>query len=76
LLADLVRGVADGIRSQAPYKLLESKAPRRSAKGDGPPIDSEDPHYHHSYASWKLFDYAAKVLMQLKGRRKKRVRGG
>ena len=60
LLADLVRGVADGIRSQAPYKLLESKAPRRSAKGDGPPIDSEDPHYHHSYASWKLFDYAAK----------------
>jgi len=70
LLADLVRGVVAGIRTRAEYELLEPQTPRRLETGIGQAIDSEDPRYHHSYASWKLFDYAAKGTQTAKWKEK------
>ncbi|MGA7343336.1 MAG: RyR domain-containing protein, partial [Terracidiphilus sp.] len=67
LLADLVQGVAGATRSQADCQICQAQAPRRSANGNGPPIDAEDPRYHHSFASWKPFDYAVKGSEAAKG---------
>jgi hypothetical protein len=72
LLADLIQGVTDGIRSQAAYELRQPQTPRRSIKGDGLPIDSEDLYYHQSYASWKPFDYVAKGSEAAKGNEKEK----
>ena len=67
LLADLLHGVADAIRSEADYELLQPRTPRRPDRGKGPLIDSEDPRYHHSFASWKPYDYVLKDTAAAKG---------
>jgi hypothetical protein len=68
LLADLVQGVRDAIHPQADYQILQPQAPTRNDSGGGPTVDSEDPRYHHSYASWKPFDYAVKGSEAAKGK--------
>src|SRR5512145_544787 len=56
LLADLIEAVANDLRQEgkANYSLREMGAPRDQALPG-------DPHFHHSYAMWSLFDYEVKT---------------
>jgi hypothetical protein len=56
LLADLVRALADRLRSegQGDYQIREMRAPREQ-------LAPGDPRFHHSYAMWSLHDYDVKT---------------
>jgi hypothetical protein len=60
LLADLIDGVARQIRDKTAYEIRQPSLPRHTATGKDVPVDSEDERYHHSYASWMPFPFAAK----------------
>ncbi|MGD0788156.1 MAG: RyR domain-containing protein [Terracidiphilus sp.] len=60
LLADLVAGVAAQIGDAAACQVRQPDMPRHAGNGKEPAIDTEDARFHHSYASWKPFDFAAK----------------
>jgi len=72
LLADLVEGVAAQIRDEAAYEILQPDTPRRAGNHKEPPIDTEDARFHHSYASWKPFPFAAKGSKAAKGNEKEK----
>lgn len=57
LLADVIEAVAERLRQegQADYAVRQTGAPQA-----GEPICPDDPRYHHSYASWSLFEYGVK----------------
>jgi hypothetical protein len=67
LLADLIQGVADQIRSEAAYEVRQPKTPRRTGGPEDSRIGPEDARFHHSFASWMPFDYAAKGSKAAKG---------
>ena len=61
LLADLIEGVAAQIRDRAVFEIRQPDTPPRT--GDAAKdaqIGPEDPRFHHSYASWTPFPFAAK----------------
>jgi hypothetical protein len=60
LLADLIDGVAMQIRAKTAYEIRQPAMPRRASTGKDVPVDCEDKRYHHSYASWTPFPFAAK----------------
>lgn len=61
LLADLIEGIANQIRDHAAYGIRQPGTPRRTdnAANDAQ-IGPEDPRFHHSFASWMPFPFAAK----------------
>jgi hypothetical protein len=73
LLADLIGGVAEQIREKADYQLRQPKSPRRTGKAEDFKIGPEDPHYHHSFASWMPFDFALKGSDAAKGKEKEKA---
>jgi hypothetical protein len=60
LLADLIEGVAAQIRDRAAYEIRQPDTPRRTGTAADAQIGPEDPRFHHSYASWMPFPFAAK----------------
>ena len=60
LLADLIEGVAAHIRDRAAYEIRQPETPRRTGAAADALIGPEDPRFHHSYASWMPFPFAAK----------------
>jgi hypothetical protein len=74
LLADLIDGVAAQIRDKAAYEVRQLDAPRRTESDKTPPaISTEDARFHHSYASWKSFDFAAKDSKAAKDAARKKI---
>jgi len=60
LLADLIEGVAAQISNRAAYQIRQPDTPRRTGTAADAHIGPEDPRFHHSYASWMPFPFAAK----------------
>jgi hypothetical protein len=61
LLADLVESVAAQVRDRAVFEIRQADTPRRTGKAEDIQIGPEDPRFHHSYASWMPFPFAAKA---------------
>jgi len=60
LLADLIEGVAAQIRDRAVFEIRQPDTPRRTGAVADAHIGPEDPRFHHSYATWMPFPFAAK----------------
>ncbi len=60
LLADLLEGVAAQVRDRAVFEIRQPDTPRRTGNAEDVKIGPEDPRFHHSYASWMPFPFAAK----------------
>jgi hypothetical protein len=60
LLADLIEGVAAQIRDRTVFGIRQPDTPRRTGNAADARIGPEDPRFHHSYASWTPFPFAAK----------------
>ena len=71
LLADLIEGVTAQIRDQTVYEVRQPSSPRRPA--NGVPMSPEDVRFHHSYASWMPFDFAAKDSEVAKGKQREKA---
>jgi len=61
LLADLIEGVAGQIRDRAVFGIRQPDTPRRTGNAaEDAQVGPENPRFHHSYASWMPFPFAAK----------------
>jgi hypothetical protein len=60
LLADLIDAIAGQIHDRAVYEIRQPNTPRRSGTSADSHIGPEDARYHHSYATWMPFPFAAK----------------
>jgi hypothetical protein len=60
LLADLIEGVAAQIGDRTHFEIRQPAAPRRTRTVADSHIGPEDIQFHHSYASWMPFAFAAK----------------
>ena len=60
LLADLIEGIAGQIRDRLVFETRQLEAPRRIGTVADAQIGPEDPRFHHAYATWMPFPFAAK----------------
>ena len=60
LLADLIEEISRRIEGQQTYKVLQQAIPRRAGGVAKSSISPEDERFHHSFASWKSFDFVAR----------------
>jgi hypothetical protein len=70
LLADLIDGVAKRIHCKPAIEVRQQGTPRRPAAPEDPVIGPEDKRYHHSFASWKPHEFAAKGSKAAEGHEK------
>ena len=60
LLADLIEGIAAQIRDRTIFGIRQPDTPQRTGTAEDAHIGPEDARYHHSYATWMPFPFAAK----------------
>jgi len=70
LLADLIEGIAKLIPGPPAIEVRQQETPRRPADPEQSTIGPEDKRYHHSFASWQPYDYAAKGSKAAEGHEK------
>jgi len=59
LLADLIEGIAGQMRERTVFRICQPDTPRRIGPPEDAHIGPEDTRYHHSYATWMPFPFAA-----------------
>lgn len=59
LLADLIEGIAPQIRDRTVFEIRQPNTPRRTGTSEDARLGPEDVRYHHSFATWVPFPFAA-----------------